>query len=76
MSKGYRTFKDRTSARYNGNETISISVTKRSDANVIDAVEQVLAVVEEASGGRLVALEYSIAKSGRVCCGAGAGARR
>lgn len=45
-----RTFKDRTSyARYNGDETISISVTKRSDANVIDAVEQVLAVVEEAS---------------------------
>ena len=45
-----RTFKDRTSyARYNGDETISISVTKRSDANVIDAVEQVLDVVEEAS---------------------------
>jgi multidrug efflux pump len=45
-----RTFKDRTSyARYNGDETISISVTKRSDANVIDAVGQVLAVVEEAS---------------------------
>jgi len=45
-----RTFKDRTSyARYNGDETISISVTKRSDANVIDAVEQVLAVVKEAS---------------------------
>ena len=45
-----RTFKDRTSyARYNGQETISISVTKRSDANVIDAVEQVLEVVEEAS---------------------------
>ena len=45
-----RTFKDRTSyARYNGQETISIGVTKRSDANVIDAVEQVLGVVEETS---------------------------
>ena len=45
-----RTFKDRTSyARYNGQETISIGVTKRSDANVIDAVEQVLEVVEETS---------------------------
>ncbi|GIR72047.1 MAG: hypothetical protein CM15mP74_32980 [Halieaceae bacterium] len=42
-----RTFKDRTSyARYNGQETISIGVTKRSDANVIDAVEKVLEVVE------------------------------
>ncbi len=45
-----RTFKDRTSyARYNGQETISIGVTKRSDANVIDAVQQVLEVVEETS---------------------------
>ncbi|MEK9996215.1 MAG: efflux RND transporter permease subunit [Halieaceae bacterium] len=45
-----RTFKDRTSyARYNGQETISIGVTKRSDANVIDAVEKVLEVVEETS---------------------------
>ena len=45
-----RTFKDRTSyARYNGQETISIGVTKRSDANVIDAVEQVLEVLEETS---------------------------
>jgi multidrug efflux pump len=42
-----RTFKDRTSyARYNGRDTISIGVTKRSDANVIDSVEQVLAMVE------------------------------
>lgn len=45
-----RTFKDRTSyARYNGQETISIGVTKRSDANVIDAVRQVLHVVTETS---------------------------
>jgi len=44
-----RTFKDRTSfARYNGEETISISVSKRSDANVIDSVERVLDIVEQA----------------------------
>lgn len=44
-----RTFKDRSSyARYNGQETISISVSKRSDANVIDSVESVLKVVEQA----------------------------
>ncbi len=43
-----RTFKDRTSfARYNGQKTISISVSKRSDANVIDSVERVLAIVEQ-----------------------------
>ena len=55
-----RTFKDRTSyARYNGNETISISVTKRSDANVIDAVEQVLAVVDEASSRTPRGVTYS-----------------
>ena len=45
-----RTFKDRTSyARYNGQDTISIGVTKRSDANVIDAVQEVLQIVEETS---------------------------
>lgn len=43
-----RTFKDRSSfARYNGQETISISVSKRSDANVIDSVKTVLELVEE-----------------------------
>ncbi len=43
-----RTFKDRSSyARYNGQETISISITKRSDANVIDTVAQVLDVIEQ-----------------------------
>ncbi|MEH6634432.1 MAG: efflux RND transporter permease subunit [Halioglobus sp.] len=42
-----RTFKDRTSyARYNGRDAISIGVTKRADANIIDSVEAVLAVVE------------------------------
>lgn len=44
-----RTFKDRTSyARYNGREAISISVTKRADANIIDSVAQVLALVDAA----------------------------
>lgn len=44
-----RTFKTRSSyARYNGQETISISVSKRSDANVIDAVDELLQIVEQA----------------------------
>ena len=44
-----RTFKDRTShARYNGRDSISISVTKRANANVIDSVDQVLAIVAAA----------------------------
>jgi multidrug efflux pump len=44
-----RTFKDRTSyARYNGRNAISIEVTKRADANIIDSVDQVLLMVEEA----------------------------
>ena len=43
-----RTFKDRTSyARYNGRTAISIEVTKRADANIIDSVERVLLMVEE-----------------------------
>ena len=42
------TFKDRTShARYNGREAIYVTVKKRSDANVIDTANAVLAVVEE-----------------------------
>jgi multidrug efflux pump len=45
-----RTFKDRTSyARFNGANTISVEVKKRADANVIDTVKAVLAVVDEAS---------------------------
>ncbi|MFT7288693.1 MAG: multidrug efflux pump, partial [Halieaceae bacterium] len=41
-----RTFKDRTSyARFNGVDVISIAVKKRADANIIDTVEQVLAIV-------------------------------
>ena len=42
-----RTFKDRSShARYNGRATISISVKKRANANVIDSVDDVLATVD------------------------------
>jgi multidrug efflux pump len=41
-----RTFKDRTSyARFNGRETISIAVTKRADANIIDTVRAVQDIV-------------------------------
>ena len=42
-----RTFKDRQHyARVNGNNTISINVTKRAGANVVDTVAQVKDVVE------------------------------
>jgi len=42
-----RTFKDRTTyARFNGRETISISVKKRSNANVVDTSKAVRAIVE------------------------------
>ena len=42
-----RTFKDRTSyARVNGHDTISLLITKRANANVIDTVAAVKAAVE------------------------------
>ncbi|MEQ8483045.1 MAG: efflux RND transporter permease subunit [Pseudomonadales bacterium] len=42
-----RTFKDRTSyARVNGRDTISLRVTKRANANVIDTIDAVKQVVE------------------------------
>ncbi len=44
-----RTFKDRVSyARVNGNNTISLNVLKRANANVIDTVAHVRAVVDDA----------------------------
>jgi multidrug efflux pump len=47
-----RTFKDRTSfARYNGRAAISIEVTQRADANIIDSVAKVLQVVDAARPG-------------------------
>ena len=72
-----RTFKDRTSyARYNGQEAISISVTKRSDANVIDAVEAVMGIVGEAESD-IPPSYYShyVAESGGVCSTSGSRAR-
>jgi multidrug efflux pump len=42
-----RTFKDRTSyARVNGQPTISLAVDKRANANIIDTIDQIKAVVE------------------------------
>jgi multidrug efflux pump len=42
-----RTFKDRTSyARVNGQRTISLAVKKRANANIIDTINQVKAIVE------------------------------
>ena len=44
-----RTFKDRVSyARVNGNKAISLDVTKRTNANVIDTVKKVRAIVDAA----------------------------
>jgi multidrug efflux pump len=44
-----RTFKDRTSyARFNGREAISIAVNKRSNANVVDTANSVIALVDRA----------------------------
>ena len=42
-----RTFKDRTSyARVDGQQTISLRVTKRANANIIDTIDRVKAVVD------------------------------
>ncbi len=42
-----RTFKDRTNyARVNGRNTISLKVSQRANANIIDTIDQVKAVVE------------------------------
>ncbi|HEY5681028.1 MAG TPA: efflux RND transporter permease subunit [Pseudomonadales bacterium] len=42
-----RTFKDRTSyARVNGNAALSLQITKRANANIIDTIDAVKAVVE------------------------------
>ena len=42
-----RTFKDRTNyARVNGNRTLSLAITKRANANVIETIDKVKAVVE------------------------------
>ena len=42
-----RTFKDRTNyARVNGNRTLSLQITKRANANVIETIDKVKVVVE------------------------------
>ncbi len=44
-----RTFKDRTSyARFNGRQAISIEITKRSTANIVDTANNVIALVDRA----------------------------
>ncbi len=44
-----RTFKDRSShARFNGRPTITLVINKRANANVVDTVEAVKAMVEDA----------------------------
>ncbi|MCX2980690.1 efflux RND transporter permease subunit [Halieaceae bacterium IMCC14734] len=59
-----RTFKDRSSfARYNGSETISISVKKRANANVIDSVEEVLEIVEAARTGIPSGIEMIVSQN-------------
>jgi multidrug efflux pump len=58
-----RTFKDRVSyARVNGKQTISIGITKRANANVIDTVAQVKKVVEEARPSMPSKIELSFSQ--------------
>ncbi len=59
-----RTFKDRSSyARYNGRETISIAVSKRANANVIDSVEEVLATVDAARADLPAGMELIVSQN-------------
>ncbi len=59
-----RTFADRTSyARYNGRDTISISVKKRANANVIDSVNSVLAQVDAAKQQLPVGIELIVSQN-------------
>ena len=56
-----RTFKDRTNyARLNGEATVSLEITKRSGANIIELVESVEAVVAEARGVLPGAIEITV----------------
>ena len=58
-----RTFKDRTSyARYNGRDTISVSVTKRANANIISTVEKVREVVERVRPGIPAGIEMIVSQ--------------
>jgi multidrug efflux pump len=59
-----RTFKDRSSfARYNGKETISISVKKRANANVIDSVDTVLQIVDATRLGMPAGIEIIVSQN-------------
>ncbi|WP_082849993.1 efflux RND transporter permease subunit [Halioglobus sp. HI00S01] len=59
-----RTFKDREGyARYNGQDTISIAVTKRANANVIDSVDQVLQVVKAARSTLPAGIELVVSQN-------------
>jgi multidrug efflux pump len=59
-----RTFKDRTShARYNGRDAISIEVTQRADANIIDSVGRVLEVVDAARPGIPAGIEVLVSQN-------------
>ncbi|MGB1140611.1 MAG: efflux RND transporter permease subunit, partial [Halioglobus sp.] len=59
-----RTFKDREGyARYNGQDTISIVVNKRANANVIDSVSEVMAVVDTARAGLPAGLDLVVSQN-------------
>jgi multidrug efflux pump len=59
-----RTFKDRTSyARFNGRQSISIEVTKRSNANVVDTANRVIALVDLARGGIPAGIEVIVSQN-------------
>jgi multidrug efflux pump len=59
-----RTFKDRTSfARFNGRDAISIAVSKRANANIVDTVERVKELVEKARPGIPAGIEVIISQN-------------
>lgn len=59
-----RTFKDRISyARFNGRQSISIEVTKRSNANVVDTANRVIALVDLARAGVPAGIEVIISQN-------------
>jgi len=59
-----RTFEDRTShARYNGRDSVSISVKKRANANVIDSVKEVLAIVDAATAKLPAGIEIVVSQN-------------
>ncbi len=59
-----RTFKDRTSyARFNGRDTISIAVSKRANANIVDTVDRVKELVEAARPGIPAGIEVILSQN-------------